>query len=64
MKIINDKISNVEMAAKVCAHYPAALKGAALCCAVVMAGAAFAAVTPGAPFSDGAVLQRGMKVPV
>ena len=64
MKIINDKISNVEMAAKVCAHYSAALKGAAVCCAVVMAGAAFAAVTPGAPFSNGAVLQRGMKVPV
>ena len=39
-------------------------KCAALCCAVFAAGAAFAAVKPGAPFSDGAVLQRGMKVPV
>ncbi len=40
------------------------VKCAAACCAVVAAGAAFAAVKPGAPFSDGAVLQRGMKVPV
>jgi sialate O-acetylesterase len=40
------------------------LKCAAVCCAVAAAGAAFAVVEPGAPFSDGAVLQRGMKVPV
>jgi len=42
----------------------ALLKCVTACCAVVVSGAAFAAVTPGAPFSDGAVLQRGMKVPV
>ena len=32
--------------------------------AAVCAGSALAAVEMGAPFTDGAVLQRGMKVPV
>ena len=40
------------------------VKCAAACCAMFAAGAAFSAVKPGAPFSDGAILQRGMKVPV
>ena len=32
--------------------------------ASLVAGSAFAKIKPGAPFTDGAVLQRGMKVPV
>ena len=43
---------------------PIVVKCAAACCAVFAVGAAFSAVKPGAPFSDGAILQRGMKVPV
>ena len=48
----------------ICMKTAELLRCAAACCAVAVASAAFAEVIPGAPFSDGAVLQRGMKVPV
>ena len=40
------------------------LKNTLVACMLLLACSAFAEIRLGTPFSDGAVLQRGMKVPV